>query len=712
MGTLVNLSRRDFLKAGAGFAGALVLGFKLGQAGAQENAAEGVFNPNAWLEINPDGAVIINVPWTELGQGVLTAMSMILAEELEADFSTVEIRRAWTDPRFGRMGTGGSRSIRTSWDPVRQAGAAARVMLETAAAQQWGVPRSEVRAAGSAIHHDRSGKALSFGELAAAAGKLDVPQDVPLKTREKRILVGTSPRRVDAAEKADGSALFGCDHRFEGQVRAVVARCPVFGGKVKSFGATAAMAVPGVSHVLEISSGVAVIADTTWAALKGRDALQIDWDLGPNTGLSSAGIARQLADAKLEDAANMRDDGDLDRALKKAAKTVNATYELPYLSHSPMEPLNCTAWIKGDRCEVWGPIQSVSWGQGVAAEVTGLPVEKVKVQPTYSGGGFGRRLMVDYVREVVEIAKGLDPQATGLPVQLFWTREETTRQGYCRPTSRHTLTAGLDAAGRPTAWRHHLACPSISGQMNPDRFKDGRDEGAVDGAANIPYGIDNVQVLYSMTNTPVTTCWLRSVYNTQNALANECFLDEVATAGGQDPVQLRLDLLPADSRLRGTLERAVKEWGWPRKLPAGRGQGVATHACFGSFVTNMAEVSVQNGKVQVHEILSVVDCGPVVHPNGMENQMEGGAAYALSSLMREEITIKDGRIEQANFDDYEPLRLSEMPRVKVVAIDSEDQIGGIGEPGYPAVGPAVLNALFQASGQRVRKLPIAGNFKG
>lgn len=709
MSQLVNLNRRDFLKATAGFAGALVLGFKLGCAEAEDQAGAlpgEIFNPNAWLEITPAGQVLINVPWTELGQGVLTAMSMILAEELEVDWNAVEIRKAWNDPRFGRMGTGGSRSIRSSWDPVRKAGATARVMLEEAAAQKWDVPVGEVHTENSRVHHSATQRSLSFGELALAASALEVPDNVALKTRAQRKLVGTSVTRVDAKEKANGRALYGCDYRFEGMVRAVIARCPVLGGEVESFDATAALAVAGVQEVVEISNGVALTADTTWAALKGRDALKISWKTGPASDFNSADITEIQADQKYDDAPVMQKKGDFASALKQGKHEVAAVYQLPYLSHSPMEPMNCTAWIEGDRCEVWAPVQSVSWAQSVAAEAAGVPSENVRIQPTYSGGGFGRRLMVDYVKEAVEVAR-----ATGKKVQLFWTREDDTRHGFYRPGSRHNMKASLDSKGNLVGWSHHLACPSIGGQLNPGSVKDGRDQGAVDGAVNLSYQVENIDIRYSMTNSLVPTGWLRSVYNTQNGMANECFMDEIAAAAGKDPLQMRLDLLPADSRLRVTLERAAEAWGWPGKPPAGRGWGLACHACFGSFTTNIAEVSVQNGRARVHKVLAVVDCGPVVHPDGVKSQMEGGCAFALSNLLREEITIQNGRVVENNFDDYPPLRLDEMPEVEVIAMDNDLPIGGIGEPGYPAVGPAVLNALFQLTGQRVRKLPLAGNFK-
>jgi isoquinoline 1-oxidoreductase beta subunit len=709
MSRITALSRRDFLKASAAATGALVLGFRLGQSTQAVAAGDDiVFNPNAWLEINADGEVIIQVPWSELGQGALTAVPMLLAEELEVDFEAVQVRKAKNDPRFGNMGTGGSRSVRTSWDPVRQAGATSRVMLVTAASDSWQVPAEECQAKMGVITHEKSGQSMTYGEISAAAAKLDVPTGIPLKPKSERTIIGHDMPRKDSPDKVVGKADFGLDQRLEGMLFAVVARSPVLGGSVKSFDDTATLAVSGVNQTVEIETGIAVLADHSWAALKGREALKINWDEGPNAGLDSKGISKRLAEADAAEAPVMREDGDAAQALKNAAKVVEVVYELPYISHSPMEPMNCTARITDDRCEVWAPIQSVTWGESVAAKYAGVPQENVTIQPTYAGGGFGRRLMVDYVAETVAIAK-----ASGKPVQMFMTREDDTRHGLFRPASRHAMKAALDENDRPTVWSHHLAAPSIGGQLNPERYPDGRDEGAVNGAANLPYEIPNIEVTYSMVNTPVPTCWLRSVYNTQNGLANECFFDELARAGGHDPVQLRLDLLPKDSRLRGTLERAAKEWGWPRQLASGHGQGVASHSSFGSHVTMMSDVSVgDDGWPLVHEILCVVDCGPVVHPDGLKSQIEGVVGFALSALMREEITIKNGSVQQSNFDDYPPLRLKEMPNVTVVTIDSEDDIGGIGEPGYPPLGPAVLNALFDATGKRVRKLPLAGNFKG
>jgi isoquinoline 1-oxidoreductase beta subunit len=694
---VVNESRRDFLKLSALTAGALILGFRLEDAAAEDT----VFNPNAWLEITPANDVIIHVPWSELGQGPLTAVPMLLADELEVEFDAVEVRKAWNDPRFGNMGTGGSRSVRSSWDPVRQAGAAARLMLVEAAAAHWGVPPADCRAEAGAVHHGSD--SLVYGELATAAAGLDVPSDPPLKPKSERTIIGRSVPRKDIPAKVDGTADFGMDQRLEGMVYAAVAMPPTFDGSVESFDPTAALAVSGVENVVEIDGAVAVLAADTWSAIQGRDALKVEWGPGPEPDLDNAALTARFARRKAADAVTMGAEGDVDAALAAADRTLEAVYELPYLSHSPMEPMNCTVKLTSDACEVWVPIQSVTWAAHVAAGASGLPIEKVKIQPTYAGGGFGRRLMVGYVGQAVQIAK-----AAGKPVQLVWTREDDTRQGMYRPASRHELRAGLAADGAVTAWSHHLIAPSISGQMNPAGYSEGRDEGAVDGILNLPYGIPARNTLYSMENTPVPTCWLRSVYNTQNALANECFVDEIARAAEVDPVQMRLDLLPADSRLRGTLERAKKEWGWPAKPAMGRGHGVACHSCFASHVTMMAEVSAEDNAMKVHRVLAVVDCGPVVHPDGMVNQIEGVVGFALSHLMYEEVKISGGGATSANFDDYPILRMDAMPEVTVVAVESEEAIGGIGEPGYPPLGPAVLNALFDATGVRIRKLPLAG----
>ncbi len=705
MSSVINLSRRRFLQTSGALSAGLLLGFRLDDPAAAAAEGAAVFNPNAWLEITPDGQVTILVPWSELGQGPLTVMPMLLADELEADWDAVTVKMAWNDPRFGNMGTGGSRTVRTSWDPVRRAGATAREMLVAAAAARWGVDAGRCRAEkGQVLHPD--GRRLDFGALAADAAGLAAPEAVALKEPDARALIGTSPPRRDIPDKVTGRARFGFDFRLEGMVFAAVAQAPVFRAQAAVVDDAAARRTPGVLDVIRLRRGVAVIATNTWAAFRGRDALQVTWEGGDGE-LDSAGVAAQLAAADPAQAQVMRGDGDVDGALAAAATTHEAVYELPYLSHSPMEPMNCTARVSGDRCEVWAPIQSVSWGAGVAAQAAGVPAGNVRLQPLLSGGGFGRRLMVDYVEMAVEAAK-----AVGKPVQVVFTREDDTRHGFYRPASRHTLRGGFDAQGRLTAWSHHVAAPSISYQLDPEGMVYGRDEGAVSGAKDVAYEVPNLQVLYSMVNPPVPVGWLRSVYNTQNALANECFLDELARLQGVDPVELRRDLLPADSRLRGALERAAREWGWPRKLPGGRGQGVACHACFGSYVAMMAEVSLADDRFRVERVLAALDCGPVVHPDNARAQMEGGIAYALSHLLHEEITLAGGGVREGNFDDYPVLRLDEMPQVDVVLIPSEDAIGGIGEPGYPPLGPAVLNALCDATGRRIRRLPLLAALRG
>jgi isoquinoline 1-oxidoreductase subunit beta len=707
MTPIQNVSRRNFLKASAAFSGALLLGFRLGEAEAAASGQAAVFNPNAWLEITPENNVTIYVPWTELGQGVMTAVPLLLAEELEADWNAIDILMAWNDPRFGGMGTGGSRSVRASWDPVRQAGATARVMLIEAAASLWKVPVNECKASKGVIKHTPTSRSVTFGAVVQAAGQLEVPVDVPLKSRQQRTLIGSDVPRTDFMDKITGKTEFGMDQRVDGMVYATLEECPVFGGSMKSFDATKALQVPGVLSVKEISAGLAVVATGTWAAIKGKEALEVEWDYGPHANLDSAAISKQLSDAREADGQVMKDAGDFASAMSDASQEVSASYDLPFLSHSPIEPINCTARITGDKVEVWAPIQSTSWGVSVAAQAAGVDAANVRLQPTFTGGGFGRRLMVEYVGQCVEIAK-----ATGKPVQLFRTPEDGFHHGFFRPASRHNLAAGFDENGMVTAWKHHIAAPSIGGQLNPASVENGRDESAVSGAVDMNYTFANQRVVYNMSNTAVPACWLRSVYNTQNGLVNECFMDEVAHKMGVDPLELRLRHLPAGNRLAGTLERAAKAWGWPAKAPSGYGHGIACHASFGSYVTNIAEVNVVGSKIQVTRVLSCIDCGPVVHPDGLRSQMEGVVAFALSALLGEEITIKNGRVEQNNFDDYYILRLDAMPEVEVIMVDSDDAIGGVGEPGYPPLGPAVLNALFAATGQRIRRLPLSGSFKG
>ena len=705
MSSVLNMSRRAFLKTTAAAGGALLLGFRLGENEALAAGEKAVFNPNAWLEITPENVVTIHAPWTELGQGSLTGVAMLLAEELECDWETVHVKMAWNDPRFGRMGTGGSRSIRTSYDPVRQAGATARQMLVQAAAGRWDVPVGQCVARQGQVLHPGSERRATFGELASRAAGLEAPEDVPLKPRGAHTLIGTDTPRKDIHDKVLGRTRFGLDQRLDGLLFATLLQCPVFGGSVRHLDDAAARQVSGVKDIFANEDGVVVLAIGTWAAIKGQQALQVEWDDGPHAALSSATIHDQLVQALEQDGAVMREDGDTERALDEAARTFSFDYEVPYIAHAPLEPINCTARLTEDGVEVLAPIQSTSWGAMEAAQAAGVSPDKVHLQPTFTGGGFGRRLMVEYVGQCVRIAK-----QAGVPVQLVRTREDSMAHGFYRPTSLHRLTAGLDDLGRIKGWSHRLAAPSVGGQLNPGGMADGRDPSAVSGAVDLEYEIDDQVITYIMSNTAVPIGWLRSVYNTQNALANECFLDEIAHGAGIDPVQLRMRHLPEGNRLRRTLERATEAWGWPLKSGDGTGYGVASHACFGSFATSLAEVQVDGDRLRVKRILTCLDCGPVVHPQMVRAQIDGAVTLALGNLLHEEITIENGRVQELNFDEYLLLRLEQMPEVESILIDGDDPIGGVGNRVIRPWGRRCLNAIFAATGRRIRKLPLLREF--
>ena len=713
------LSRRGFLKTGALAGTGLVIGLYLPGRGetASAAAATASFAPNAWLSIDPQGKVTIWVGKSEMGQGVRTSMPMLVAEELEVEWASVRIEQALADKdRYGDQGTGGSTSVRTSWEPLRKAGATAREMLREAAAQSWKVDKSSCRAEKGAVVHTASGRRLAYGALAAAAAKLPVPREVPLKDPKDFRILGQRLHRLDTPGKVDGSAQFGIDIRVPGMLYATVARCPVFGGKAAGHDESRAKAVKGVRHVVAIPSGVAVVADSTWAAMQGREALEVRWDEGPNAGLTSAAIRRQFEEAAQRGGAVARKEGDAGAALAGAARKLEAIYEVPFLSHAPMEPQNTTARVGKDLCEVWSPTQVPNSVQTECAKALGIPPASVKVHTTLMGGGFGRRLEEDYAVEAVQVAK-----AVGAPVKVVWTREDDMRHDWYRPASYHRLSAGLDGDGRPAAWTHRVVAPSIVGQRWPQAIKNGLDESAVDGAANLPYGIPHILVDYVMSNTPVPTGWWRAVYNTQNGFVNECFIDELAAASGKDPYEFRLGLLseprkvfqPGDdlplvtARLKGVLELAASRAGWGKPLPKGRGRGLAAHFSFGSYVAEVAEISVaESGAVRVHRVVAAVDCGMTVNPDILEAQVQGGIVYGLTAALKGAITIDKGRVEQGNFDDYEVLRIEEMPEVEVHTVPSSEHPGGMGEPGVPPIAPAVANAVFAATGKRIRRLPI------
>ena len=701
------LSRREFIKVASTAGAALVIGISLPatRRGRVLASTPGeAFVPNAWLRIDKSGIVTVTVGKSEMGQGVLTSLPMIVAEELEADWSMVRYEHADADPKYGDMGTGGSTSVRGSWQHLRKAGAAAREMLVAAAAKHWGVKKSACKAVEGKVIHTPTGRTLTYGDLVEKAAQLELPADVELKNPKSFRIIGKSVPRLDTPSKVDGSALFGLDVKVPGMLYAVVARCPVFGGTVARFDAGKAQSVPGVRHVVQVETGVAVVADSTWAALQGKEALDVTWNEGSNATLNTPGIRAMLEEAANKPGAVAERTGNAEEALKKAHRTLDAVYEVPFLAHATMEPMNCTAHVRQDRCEIWAPTQAAQWAQGEAARITGLAERDVVVHVTLLGGGFGRRSMPDFASEAVRVSK-----AVNAPVKLTWTREDDMQHDWYRPVSLHRLRGGLDARGRLTALWHSIVAPSISEQLEPGSVKEGLDRSAVEGAVESPYRIPNFLVDYVMANTAVPIGWWRSVYPTQNVFALECFIDELAQAAKKDPVTFRRALLSKSPRMLKVLDTVVSRFGWKKALSQGHYRGIACAppSFFGSYVAQAAEVSVETGgKVRVHRVVCAVDCGQVVNPDTIEAQMEGSITYGLTAALYGAITLERGRVVQGNFDDYPLLTIDEMPKVEVHSVRSSGTIGGIGEPGTPPIAPAVANAVSAAVGRRVRQLPI------
>ncbi len=698
------INRRDFVKivstAGAG----LVLGFYLPpqSKGLFAEPQPASFVPNVWLRIDPSGTVTITVAKSEMGQGPHTYFPMIVAEELEADWQAIKVEQAPTHPdRYGSQSTGGSTGVRTSWEKLRLAGATAREMLISAAAAKWGVNRTTCYAEKGKIFHKPTGKALAFGELAVAAAKLPVPEKPPLKSPGNFKIVGTWVPQLTTPDRSSGRAIFAGDLKVPGMLYATLARCPVFGGKAASFAAAKAEAVPGVKKVVAIDRGIAVLADSTWAALKGREALEVKWDEGPAATLSSASLHRLFAERAKQQGAVGQKEGDCEKAFAESFNKIDALYEMPFISHSPLEPMNCLADVKAGSCEIWVGSQNPQAAQTSAANILKIPKEKVTVHLTLLGGGFGRRLVNDFVEEAVKIS-----QAAGAPVKLFWTREDDMQHDLYRPASQHVLSGAVDKSGKLLAWKHRVVAPSITGQREPGRIIGGLDKSALNCAIDMPYAIPHLLVDYVMANTAVPIGAWRSVYASQNVFVVESFLDELAALAKKDPVAFRLEMLDKTPRMKKLVETVAEKSGWRQKLPPGHGRGVACSFCFGSYAAEIAEVSLEKGRLRVHKIDVAVDCGLAVAPNTLEAQVEGAVALALTAVLKGEITFAKGRTEQGNFDAYPILTIEEMPKVAVHIVNSHEPLGGIGEPPLPPVAPAVANALFAVTGQRVRKLPI------
>jgi isoquinoline 1-oxidoreductase beta subunit len=708
------ISRRTLLKGGLAAGAGLVIGFHVPN-GRVALAAGHVFAPNAWIRIDKDGIVTIINSQSEMGQGTLTSMAMILADELEADWSKVKVEqgpasRAFDNPGWppyierlfgGSQLTAGSMSIRGLFMTWRRAGAAAKEMLMAAAAKEWGVPIGEVYAEQGAVHHRPSGRKLGYGELSDKAAQLPVPQNPTLKTPDQFKLIGKKVPRRDTPDKVTGKAVYGIDVKVPGMLVATVQRCPVFGGTVASFDASKALAIKGVRHVVQISSGIAVVADNYWTAKRGRDALVVNWNEGPNAKQSSAAISQAYAALAQQPGPVARREGDVAKALGAAPKVIEAVYEVPFLAHATMEPMNCTAHVRADGCDVWAPTQTAIGTQSAAMRATGLPREKVRVHTTFLGGGFGRRGEKDFVVDAVETSK-----AVGAPVKVVWSREDDMQHDHYRPATYNAFRAGLDTNGMPVAWMHRIAGPSITAQrlgLPPDRI----DRAMTEGAANHPYDIPNMQIEYHYKEVGVPVGFWRSVGASQNAFIVESFIDELAHAAGKDPYEYRRALLGKSLRHKGVLELAATKAGWGSPLPPGRHRGIAVAFSYGSWAAEVAEVSVAaDGGVRVHRVVVAIDCGFAVNPDQIRAQMESGIVYGLTAALYGAITLENGRVQQSNFHDYPMLRINEMPVVETHIMQSPHPPGGVGEPAVPPIAPAVANAIFAATGKRIRRLPI------
>ncbi len=702
MNTLKNSGRRDFLKTSTALSGALMVGFSIPSAGKTAATATAM---NGWVRVGSDNTVTIICHRAEMGQGTYTSMPMLVAEELEVDLRRVKIEMAGADPVYinallGGQLTGGSTSVRDAFDGLRKAGAQARMMLISAAAQEWKIPESDCRADNGMVF-SKGGKKLFYGQLAPKAASLPVPKDVVLKDAKAWKIIGKPVKRLDTPAKVTGKAEYGIDVQLPGMLIASLAQCPVLGGKPLSVDDTKAKAMPGVIAVVKIDDGVAVVAKSFWQAKSARDALNITWDNGKGAALSSASISQGLKDALAKPAATLKKTGDADKAMAGAARKIEASYELPFLAHATMEPMNFTADVRKDGCDIYGPTQFPQLAEGVAMQLTGLPKEKVKVHTTFLGGGFGRRIDVDFIVQAIQISK-----AVGKPVKLIWTREDDMTHDFYRPVSLNTLSAGLDANGNPVAMKFRLTSPSVTARLFPPVVKDGIDPFMTE-ASLLPYNIANTTVEMAIHDAGVRVGYWRSVSHALNCFANESFIDELSAATAKDPVAYRMAMLSGKDaeRYRNVLSIATAKAGWG-KAPKGRFHGVALMEGYGTYVAQVAEISIDKGAVRVHKVTCAVDCGVMVNPDIVRAQVESSVAYGLSAVLLSKITFKDGRVEQSNFHDYPVMRMNQMPVVDVHLVASTEQPGGIGEPVVATCGPSVANAVFAATGKRVRKLPI------
>ena len=715
--TGLNVSRRAFMISSAAVGGGMVLGLNIPFGPGVVRAADGTPEVNAWVVIRPDDTVVVRIARSEMGQGTLTGLAQMVAEELECDWSKVTTeyptpgtnvarKRVWGD-----FGTGGSRGIRTSHDYVRKGGAAARMMLVQAAANEWKVPASECVAANSIITHTPSNRRVTFGKVAEAAAKLEAPKDVPLKDPKDWKLIGKGVKRLDTMDKLTGKQIYGADLKLPGMLNAAIKDCPIFGGKLKSFDSSKAEAMPGVKKIVRVrDTAVAVVADTWWHAKTALDTISVEWDGGANAKVSSASIAETLKEGLTAEQAFVHNKkGDAKAAIAGSAKKIEAVYAYPYQNHAPMEPNNATALYTADRCEVWCPTQNGEAALAATAEASGLPVSKCDVNKLHLGGGFGRRGMTDYVTQAVLIAKELP----GTPVKLLWSREEDMLHGKYHPIMQAKLTGGLDASGNLTGLEIRLSGQSILTSVRPEALeKDGKDPNVFQGfwpggEHSFEYTIPNLTVDHAMRNPHVPPGFWRGVNINQNAIFMECFMDELAHAAGQDQLEFRRKLMSNNPKSLAVLNAVAEKGGWGKKAPKGVYRGLAHFRGYGSYVAAMAEVSVTGGnKVKVRRIVAATDCGYAVNPAQIERQIAGSFVYGLSAVFSQEMTVKDGRMEQENFHSYDSMRIKQMPKVESIVMPSGGFWGGVGEPTICVAAPAVLNAIFAATGKRYRTFPL------
>jgi isoquinoline 1-oxidoreductase subunit beta len=713
-------TRRDLLRLAPAAAAGLVLGVRLVPAAPATPAAPPApppagLAPSAFLQIDAAGEVTLWVSKSEMGQGVRTALPMILAEEIGADFGRVKIEQAWSDRKFGDLDTGGSDSIRSLYEPLRKAGATARAMLLAAGAARLKVPAASLHVSAGRVAPIRGGRQVTFAEIVADAAALPVPADAPLKDPATFNIVGRSLPRTDTIDKVDGRAVYGIDVKVPGMLHAAVVLPPTFGATPEGYDDSKTMKVPGVRSVVRFRRGFAVVADSTWAAFRGCQALDARFkaDGRPPEGMAAL---RARCDAALgAEGKTLRNDGDALAALGKAARRVEAEYEIPFQAHAAMEPTNATAEVKDGRCTIWAPAQTPSWAMEELKRALNLPAEAIRINVTFLGGGFGRRINPDFIVDAAEIAK-----AAGAPVKMLWSREQDLQHDYYRPFATHRLAAGLDGAGGIGAWSHRFSSTSIATFYDPATKEPESDE--LGGAADLPYPIPNVRVTYAPVDSPVPRGWWRSVDSSGNAFVVESFLDELADAAGRDPLKMRQELLreprkitypnrpyvQETARLKGVIDLVAEKTPWGGPLGPGQGRGMAAHYSFRSYCAMAAEVEADGrGGARVNRVVVAVDCGRVIHPGIIASQMEGAVAFALSAALRGAITVENGRVVQGNFNDYDLMRIDAAPRVETYLVPSQAPPTGVGEPGVPVVAPAVFNALFKATGKRVRRLPLA-----